>query len=189
MNNRRWAGRTRRSASAPSAARSRGGELSCGSLGPDLRQSVRCGSNLAYDRTGHSDMAIDLFRLDPRAKTLRRVSAFSMESIHLTESNDLEAWLASCQDRLFGREILWIARQDRPSHEQRSDIIGVDKNGNLLIAELKRGVVEESAITQALGYTAEYKGRSVEDLQSLFSEQSAKAGQRVAFRRPREIRP
>lgn len=99
-------------------------------------------------------MAIDLFRLDPKLKTLRRVSSFAMDSLHLTETNDLEDWLASCKDRLFGREILWIARQDRPSHEQRSDIIGVDKSGDLLIAELKRGLVEEGAITQALGYGA-----------------------------------
>src|SRR5208283_2632329 len=68
------------------------------------------------------------------------------------------------------------ARQDRPSHEQRSDIIGVDKSGDLLIAELKRGLVEEGAITQALGYTAEYQEKSAEDLENLFLEQSAKAG-------------
>lgn len=121
-------------------------------------------------------MAIDLFRLDPKAKTLRRISSFSMESLHLTETSDLEEWLASCQDRLFGREILWIARQDRPSHEQRSDIIGVDKSGDLLIAELKRGLVEEGALTQALGYTAEYKEKSAEDLENLFFNQSAKGG-------------
>jgi hypothetical protein len=121
-------------------------------------------------------MAIDLFRLDPKTKKLHRVSPFSMESLHLTEANDLEEWLASCKDRLFGREILWIARQDRPSHEQRSDIIGVDKNGDLLIAELKRGLVEEGAITQALGYTAEYEEKSAEDLEELFFSQSVKAG-------------
>jgi hypothetical protein len=76
-------------------------------------------------------MAIDLSRLDPKAKTLRRVSSLPMESLHLTETNDLEAWLASCKDRLFGREVLWIARQDRLTHDQRSDIIGVDKTGGV----------------------------------------------------------
>jgi hypothetical protein len=82
-------------------------------------------------------MAIDLFRLNPTAKTLQRVSVLPMDSLKFSEANDLEVWLSSCNDRLFGREILWIARQDRASHDQRSDIIGVAKNGDLLITELK----------------------------------------------------
>jgi hypothetical protein len=99
-----------------------------------------------------------------------------MDSLKFSESNDLEVWLSSCSERLFGREILWIARQDRTSHDQRSDIIGVAKNGDLLITELKRGLLDESAVTQALGYTAEYDEKSAEDLENLFYTQSTKSG-------------
>jgi hypothetical protein len=36
--------------------------------------------------------------------------------------------------------------------------------------------VEQDAITQALGYTAEYKEKSAEDLENLFFDQGTKAG-------------
>lgn len=121
-------------------------------------------------------MAIDLFRLDLKAKTLTRVSAQPMEALRLSETSDLEEWLASSGNQLFGRRILWIARQDRPSHEQRSDIIGVAANGDLLIGELKRGIVDEGAVTQALGYAAEYAEKGAEELENLFHGQSSKPG-------------
>lgn len=121
-------------------------------------------------------MAIDLFRLNPLARTLQLVSVLPMDSLKFSEANDLEAWLSSCSARLFGREILWIARQDRATHDQRSDIVGVAKDGDLLIAELKKGLLEESAVTQALGYSAEYHEKTADDLENLFYTQSAKSG-------------
>lgn len=108
-------------------------------------------------------MAIDLFRLNPLARTLQLVSVLPMDSLKFSEANDLEAWLSSCSARLFGREILWIARQDRATHDQRSDIVGVAKDGDLLIAELKKGLLEESAVRQALGYSAEYHEKTADD--------------------------
>ena len=54
-----------------------------------------------------------------------------MAALELKETSDLETWLASADARLFGRKVLWIARQDRASDEQRSDLIGVDQTGDL----------------------------------------------------------
>jgi RecB family endonuclease NucS len=123
-------------------------------------------------------MSIDLFRLSTETKQLQRIPPLSMSELGFGESYDLEAWLASCPERLFGRNILWIARQERASVEQRSDIIGVDREGNLLITELKKGELEESAVTQALSYAAEYseKYKFVADLTNVYAEQSKKVG-------------
>ena len=90
------------------------------------------------------------------------------------EPYDLELWLASAGDGLFDRQVLWIARQDRPSDEQRSDLIGVDRLGNILIVELKRGIVAEDAVTQAFAYAAEYSEKSAPELAALFAAHSEK---------------
>ena len=121
-------------------------------------------------------MSSSVFKLDVAGKRLQPLQRCSMSDEKLCEAYDLETWLASSREGLFGRDVLWIARQDRPSEEQRSDLVGVDSGGDLLITELKCGTVTEDAVTQALGYAAEYAEKSVDDLVSLFLSQSQKGG-------------
>lgn len=102
-----------------------------------------------------------------------------MSDLGLTEPGNLEKWLASSGERLFGRKVLWIARQDRAVDEKRSDLIGIDDHGNLVVAELKRATVGASAVTQALSYAAEYVQKTASDLAEMFyihSEGSRKNG-------------
>src|SRR5579883_2907938 len=101
-------------------------------------------------------MSAFLFSLDSTAKKLTTIPVRDMAALGLKETGDLESWPASAKADLFGRKILWIARQDRPSEEQRSDLVGVAQSGDLLVTELKRGRLGEEAITQALCYGADY---------------------------------
>lgn len=123
--------------------------------------------------------SIDLYRLvkvgAEKGWELRPLNPKSMTAAGLKESGDLEKWLASSGSRLFGREILWIARQDWVAPEQRSDLVGVEKGtGDLVVAELKRGTAEEGAIVQALGYAAEYADKDYNDLLEVFRKNSQK---------------
>lgn len=95
-----------------------------------------------------------------------------MSDLGLTEPANLEKWLASTGERLFDRKVLWIARQDRAADDKRSDLIGIDDHGNLVVAELKRGTVGASAVTQALSYAAEYVQKTADDLAEMFSDHS-----------------
>jgi hypothetical protein len=61
--------------------------------------------------------------------------------------------------------------------------MGVDQDGNLIIAELKRGVVGEGAISQALAYAAEYAEKSVDALAIMFASHSEKQGRTGLVRR------
>jgi hypothetical protein len=132
-------------------------------------------------------MAAQIFRLDIVKKTLNRLTEKRMGELGLSEPYDLEAWLATCGDELFGREILWIARQDRITHDQRSDLIGVDKIGNLIVAELKRGQADDAAITQALSYAAEYSQTSASELAKTYFETSARTGEGGLVRRAESL--
>lgn len=119
-------------------------------------------------------MSTFIYKLNIAVKKLEPLRRKSMTDLNRSEPYDLEEWLASCGISIFGRQVLWIARQDRPSNDQRSDIIGVDEEGNLLIVELKRGELAEDAITQALSYAAEYAAKNTDDLARLYAEQSEK---------------
>jgi hypothetical protein len=119
-------------------------------------------------------MTSAVFSIDIRQKKLIPLTRHTMAGLKLSEPYDLETWLASASTGLFGRSVIWISRQDRASDDQRSDLIGIDQSGDLLVTELKCGELNESAITQALSYAAEYHNFGASELAKLFSEHSAK---------------
>lgn len=126
-------------------------------------------------------MSTQVFELNLQDKSLEGLPKKSMTGLGVTEPYDLEAWLASGGPGLFDREVLWIARQDRPSDDQRSDLVGVDNEGNLLVAELKRGTFDKDGVTQALAYAAEYGRKTASDLTTLYAEASQKASSTTAL--------
>jgi hypothetical protein len=129
-------------------------------------------------KKGQDDMAdAAVYRIiDKPTKRLRVLGRASMEELNLKETTDLESWLASSGGELFGREILWIARQDSPATEQRSDLVGIEKDsGDVLVVELKRGDADADAVKQVLGYAAEYAEMDYEALLGRYREHAQKA--------------
>lgn len=121
-------------------------------------------------------MSTAFYSINTETNALTHVPRKPMDSLGFSEPYHLEEWLSTLGQGLFDRQILWLARQDRPSSDQRSDLIGVDQLGNLLIAELKRGTLDEHAVTQALSYAAEYAGRTADELVELYFEHGRKEG-------------
>ena len=119
-------------------------------------------------------MGTTLFNLNITGRSLAPLTKKTLAELGLTEPGDLETWLASANESLFGRRVIWISRQDRASEEQRSDLLGIDEEGDLLVTELKRGELDEAAVTQALSYAAEYAEKSADDLALLYANQCAK---------------
>lgn len=117
-----------------------------------------------------------IYTLDSEARTASPMKERWMEELGYTEPQHLEEWLASTGPDLFGRRILWIGRQDRSSDDQRSDLVGIDDVGNVVLAELKRGIVQPGAVTQAVTYAAEYARYTADDLTRLFLDHSNKGG-------------
>jgi hypothetical protein len=60
------------------------------------------------------------------------------------------------------------------SDSDRSDLVGMDKDAELLVVELKRGYVDMSVLTQALNYASQYAPKSSEELIQLFIENSSR---------------
>lgn len=69
----------------------------------------------------------------------------------------LENWLEDSPRSLTGERFLWIGRQTNATDEGGtiySDLLGVDIEGNLVIAELKRDRTPRDIIAQLLDYAA-----------------------------------
>lgn len=115
-----------------------------------------------------------VYGVDLKSRTATLLPELGLHEIGATEPRDLESWLASAGDSVFGRHVLWLARQDSTTHEDRSDLVGVDENGAVLLAELKNGTVDEAALTQALTYASSYAQYSIDDLAELYLAHSSK---------------
>jgi hypothetical protein len=115
-----------------------------------------------------------LYKLDPITKVIAVVNQTDLVSLGLQETKDLENWITSSRS-IFDRNLIWIARQDWITDSDRSDIVGIDEDAELLVVELKRGYVDASVLTQALNYAAEYASRGQEEIINLFVSNSIKA--------------
>lgn len=108
-----------------------------------------------------------LFKIDQANKKISAVKPTDLVSQGLLETKDLEEWLVS-SGNILGRRLLWIARQDRPSDVDRSDLLAIDNNAELLVVELKRDHVDMSVFTQAFNYASHYAMLSHDELVERF---------------------
>ncbi|RMF91553.1 MAG: DUF91 domain-containing protein [Methanobacteriota archaeon] len=80
----------------------------------------------------------------------------------------LEEWIEKNPYVLLESEkILFIGRQESTEFGKILDLLGVDKNGNTVIIELKRGMTPREVIAQALEYTSWVEGLSFEELNDM----------------------
>ncbi len=109
-----------------------------------------------------------LFKIEEETKSLKKIEVANLASQGFNEPRDLESWVMKYDKDIFARNVIWIAKQDYLNSEQRSDLIGVDNNGDLIVCELKQGEVSEAAVIQALGYTSEYSKYDMQGLSEKF---------------------
>lgn len=85
------------------------------------------------------------------------------QETNLELERHLENWLENSPLALAQESILWIGRQTSAKDEDGtiySDLLGIDSNGNLVIAELKKGRTPRDIIAQLLDYAAWADGLS-----------------------------
>lgn len=96
----------------------------------------------------------------------------SLEQEKRTEPYDLEPWIAS-NSEIIGSDICIIGRQVS-SKSGPIDLLGIDKSGNLIIIELKRGKLPREALAQAIDYASDCSDWSIDKLSEISSEYCGK---------------
>lgn len=89
-----------------------------------------------------------------------------LRSKPLDSEDRLENWLAR-DPSLLGIEILIIGRQVVTDHAGRIDLLGLDRDANCVIVELKRGRTPRDVVSQLLDYASWVQDLGFDDLNAI----------------------
>lgn len=112
-----------------------------------------------------------IFRLErSEGDDISKAELVIAQEINLELERHLEDWLENSPRALAQDPILWIGRQTSATDEEGtifSDLLGVDFEGNLVIAELKKGRTPRDIIAQLLDYAAWANGLSESQIRKI----------------------
>jgi len=96
-----------------------------------------------------------MYLINTRENNITKVEQKSFEALELSERYHLQEWLAKTPDAL-GEPILIIQKEFSgwDNTNERLDLLGIDKNGNLVVIENKRDDSGKDVTWQALKYAA-----------------------------------
>lgn len=89
------------------------------------------------------------------------------------EAHDLEEWIAS-NPSIIGSDIVVIGRQTL-TKSGPLDLLAIDKQGNIVIIELKRDASPREALVQAIDYASDVAEWSVEKLSEICTKYTGKS--------------
>ena len=99
-----------------------------------------------------------IFRLETsKGDDMSKAELVIAQETNLELEKHLENWLENSPRVLIRDRLLWIGRQTSATDEDGtifSDLFGIDSEGNLVIAELKKGRTPRDIIAQLLDYAA-----------------------------------
>ena len=89
-----------------------------------------------------------------------------LPSAKLDLESRLEAWI--CQDlSLVGEGLLLLGNQVATEYGHAVDILALDRTGNLVVLELKRGRTPRDVVAQILDYASWAHGLSIQDIDDI----------------------
>lgn len=102
-----------------------------------------------------------------------KVIESSMAQEGRTEVYDLEAWIAS-DPSIVGPDLIVIGRQIA-TKSGPLDLLAVDKDGNLVVIELKREVLPREALVQAIDYASDLADWDIERINAVCLKHTQKS--------------
>ena len=112
-----------------------------------------------------------IFRLEkPEGNDMSKAELVIAQKTNLELERHLEDWLENSRWVLSQDSVLWIGRQTSATDEEGtiySDLLGVDSQGNLVIAELKKGRTPRDIAAQLLDYAAWADGLSESQIRDI----------------------
>ena len=149
----------------------------------------------AQEHQQQRDTDMPIFKLDKRDDHIENGILIPAKKTSIELESHLEAWLENSPWAITQEPLLIIGRQTPALQEESKtifpDLIGIDKNGNLVIIELKKGKTPRDVVAQLLEYAAwanELSEESIRDIASdYFAKISAKEDMDTQFRETFEL--
>lgn len=110
-----------------------------------------------------------MYKVDIKNKKLTKIPVASFKELNLKERFDIQEWIDSTPD-ILGEELLIISKELFLPSGKRLDLLAIDKQGCLVIIELKRDNSGNTVEWQAIKYASYCSSFSNEELYQNFAE-------------------
>ena len=106
-----------------------------------------------------------LFRVDPDSKVSVKATEVDFSHLGLEERRDIQEWVVA-NPEILGDDLLIIAKEfsDFDQTSERLDLLAIDRDGKLVIIELKRDHSGTDAHWQAIKYASYLRHATSEDV-------------------------
>ena len=121
------------------------------------------------------------FTFDKKTKKISLYQETTLGEHNILERQDIEKWIEDYPD-VLGEELLILTTEyDRfDKTKERLDLLAIDKDGNLVIIELKRDDSGRNVELQAIKYAAYCSTLTLNDVVKEFHDYSAKNGRTMS---------
>lgn len=106
-----------------------------------------------------------MFRINPRNKDTQPLEEVDFADLDLRERPDIQEWIAD-HPRVLGRDLLIIGKEFSGFDQtnEQPDLLAVDREGKLVVIELKRDDSGEDVHWQAVRYASYFARAEVEQI-------------------------
>jgi hypothetical protein len=113
----------------------------------------------------------NLYRIHPDSKTLQGVREVNFSDHRFRERYDIQEWIEKTPS-ILGERLLIIAKEKTcfAGTKERPDLIAIDKDGNVVIVELKRDDSGGEVHWQAIKYASYWSRFSISDILRVFAD-------------------
>jgi len=117
---------------------------------------------------------------DKNSKKIIPLSETNFSAHNILERRDIEKWIENCPD-ILGEELLIISTEyDRfDKTNERLDLLAIDKDGNLVVIELKRDDTGKYVDLQAIKYAAYCSNMTFSEVVKLYCNYLHKKGRSI----------
>ncbi len=110
-----------------------------------------------------------MYKVDIQNKQLIKIPTTTFSSLNLKERFDIQEWIDKSPE-ILGEQFLIISKELVLSSGKRLDLLAIDKQGALVVIELKRDDSGSSVEWQAIKYTSYCSSFSQDEIHTYFTE-------------------
>lgn len=120
---------------------------------------------------GKEGIEDSIFEVDIDTKRTRDIKRKKLQELGLLEKQDFQKWIIK-NPELLGEELLIIAEEYSSFEDVRKqpDIVALDRNGRLVVIELKRDTADDTTDLQAVKYAGYCSVLTAEQIQEDYRE-------------------
>ena len=96
-----------------------------------------------------------MYQVDVKNKRLKKLTPIKFSEFEIRERFDIEEWVKKNPD-ILKENLLIIGEQRSLPSGRQTDLLALDKNGSLVIIELKRDDSGKDVYWQAITYAAQF---------------------------------